>query len=182
VTLALVGLCLLLACAGEPVTRHLAWDRGALLDGQLWRLWTGHLVHFGASHALADALALGAAGVLVEPWMGSRRYACGLFVSAALVSVALLPMSALDEYRGASSMAMLAAAMACVLAGRRHPALRLPLAAAALALGVKTLYEALGHPGLPSSLPAGIAVAWQAHALGAALGVALAYIPLKRAW
>lgn len=32
----------------------LLYDRAALLEGQLWRVWTGHLVHFGWAHCLVD--------------------------------------------------------------------------------------------------------------------------------
>jgi rhombotail lipoprotein len=45
VTFALGGICLLLACAGEPAAAGLGWDRAAILQGELWRLWSGHLVH-----------------------------------------------------------------------------------------------------------------------------------------
>ncbi len=32
----------------------LLYDRTAIIDGQWWRLWTGHLVHFGWPHFVAD--------------------------------------------------------------------------------------------------------------------------------
>jgi rhomboid family GlyGly-CTERM serine protease len=32
----------------------LIYDRAALADGELWRIWTGHLVHFGWPHFVAD--------------------------------------------------------------------------------------------------------------------------------
>ena len=32
----------------------LVYDRTALVHGELWRLWTGHLVHFSNSHLLLD--------------------------------------------------------------------------------------------------------------------------------
>lgn len=33
----------------------LIYDRGAIATGQFWRLWTGHFVHFGWPHFIADA-------------------------------------------------------------------------------------------------------------------------------
>lgn len=33
----------------------LIYDRPAVLRGEFWRLWTGHLVHFGWPHLVADA-------------------------------------------------------------------------------------------------------------------------------
>jgi rhomboid family GlyGly-CTERM serine protease len=33
----------------------LIYDRTAVAQGEIWRLWTGHLVHFGWPHFIADA-------------------------------------------------------------------------------------------------------------------------------
>jgi rhomboid family GlyGly-CTERM serine protease len=34
---------------------RLIYDRTAVAQGEIWRLWTGHLVHFGWPHFIADA-------------------------------------------------------------------------------------------------------------------------------
>jgi len=47
----------------------LIYDRTALEQGQLWRAWTGHLVHFGWPHLVVDAGLLTILG-----WFGERRY------------------------------------------------------------------------------------------------------------
>jgi rhomboid family GlyGly-CTERM serine protease len=41
-------------CAGawRPL---LIYDRDAIVQGEWWRIWTGHLVHFGWPHLVADA-------------------------------------------------------------------------------------------------------------------------------
>ncbi|MGA3006902.1 MAG: rhombosortase [Opitutaceae bacterium] len=36
----------------EPL---LVYDRTAVVQGEFWRIWTGHLVHFGWPHFIADA-------------------------------------------------------------------------------------------------------------------------------
>ncbi|MCS0588413.1 rhombosortase [Massilia norwichensis] len=165
------AICLLLACAGEPVTAGLEWERMAILHGEVWRLLSGHVVHFSLSHAGADALGLIAAGLVAEPLIGSRRFALILGGGALLVSLGLLALApGLFEYRGASGLAMLAAVLGGVLAWRRHPASRAILACAGLALASKTLWEACAHTAAFTELPAGVAVAWQAHLLGAVLG------------
>jgi rhomboid family GlyGly-CTERM serine protease len=185
VTLALGAICLLLACTGEPVAVGLAWERSAILHGELWRLWTGHLVHFSASHAGADGLALVALGLLAEPLIGSRRYARVLAGGAVAISLGLLALApGLHEYRGASALAVLSAVLGGVLAWRRYPASRPMLCCAALALASKTLWEAFAHTAAFTDLPAGVEVAWQAHLLGALLGVLAASarrFPLQRA-
>jgi len=39
----------------HPAWRSLLlYDRAAIADGQWWRLWSGHLVHFGWPHFVAD--------------------------------------------------------------------------------------------------------------------------------
>ena len=66
----------------------LLYDRAPLADGQFWRIWTGHLVHFGWPHFLADTGLL-----LIVGWFAERshpvftRLACLLmpaFISASI--------------------------------------------------------------------------------------------------
>ncbi len=51
----------LFALAALVIQAHAGWrtsllfDRVAIADGQWWRLWSGHLVHFGWPHFVADA-------------------------------------------------------------------------------------------------------------------------------
>jgi rhomboid family GlyGly-CTERM serine protease len=167
-----VGLiCLLLACGGEPLAAGLAWERGALLHGELWRLWTGHLVHFSFSHACTDALVLLAMGWLAEPLVGTRRFALVLGGGAFMLSLGLLAIApGLNEFRGASGLAVLAAVLGGLLAWERYPASRPILACAAVGLASKTLWEAFAHTSAFTELPPGVTVAWQAHVLGALLG------------
>jgi rhomboid family GlyGly-CTERM serine protease len=175
VTLVIGAACLLLAIAGEPLASSLAWQRGAILHGEVWRLWSGHLVHYSASHGAADALALLATGMLAEPLAGSRRYALVLLGGAALISLGLLAcVPELYEYRGASGLAMLAAALAGVLLWRHRLAARPLIQVAGLALALKMLWDANGHTLTLAGLPTGVVVSWQAHLLGALVGVGAA--------
>jgi rhomboid family GlyGly-CTERM serine protease len=52
----------LLWLGGEPVRAALRYERAAILDGELWRLLTGHLVHFDLRHLLLN---LGGAALMV---------------------------------------------------------------------------------------------------------------------
>jgi rhomboid family GlyGly-CTERM serine protease len=47
----------------------LLYDRPALADGELWRIWTGHVVHFGWPHFLVDAGLL-----LIVGWFAEQRH------------------------------------------------------------------------------------------------------------
>jgi rhomboid family GlyGly-CTERM serine protease len=44
----------------------LIYDRSAIFSGEIWRMFTGHLVHFSTSHLFYDSLALGIAGWIIE--------------------------------------------------------------------------------------------------------------------
>ena len=66
----------------------LIYDRPAIVHGQYWRIWTGHLVHFGWPHFIADAGLLFILGWLLEhkhPWF-SRL---GLVLMPAFISAVL---------------------------------------------------------------------------------------------
>lgn len=175
VTLALAGACVVPACAGEAAVHALAWERSAILHGEIWRLWSGHLVHYSLSHGAADVLAFLATGILAEPVIGSRRFAAILAGGALLISLGLLQfVPALEEYRGASGLAMLVTALAGVLVWRRQPNMRWLVGAVGLALAVKLLGDAGDDTLTLAALPVGVAVSWQAHALGGLLGVCAA--------
>jgi rhomboid family GlyGly-CTERM serine protease len=59
--LAAVGM-VLLWLGGEPVRAALRYERAAILDGEVWRLLTGHLVHFDLRHLVLN---LAGAGLMV---------------------------------------------------------------------------------------------------------------------
>jgi rhomboid family GlyGly-CTERM serine protease len=44
----------------------LVYDRPAILSGEIWRMFTGHWVHFSTSHLVYDLLAFGIAGWIIE--------------------------------------------------------------------------------------------------------------------
>lgn len=137
-----------------------------------WRLWTGHLVHYGWGHALANTVALGAPWVLVP--RGERlRLAWILVLLAPLLSLLLLPsLPAGAAYRGASGLACaLWAFVGLRLAGqpasRRSGALLLLGLVLKLGLEVALGSGLLAAPGGWHSLPA-------AHLWGGLLGAGLA--------
>ncbi|HEY8995742.1 MAG TPA: rhombosortase [Lacunisphaera sp.] len=48
---------------------HLLYDRAAIAGGDWWRIWTGHLVHFGWPHLVVDAGLL-----LIVGWIAEKDY------------------------------------------------------------------------------------------------------------
>ncbi|MCM2249983.1 MAG: rhomboid family intramembrane serine protease [Geothrix sp.] len=136
-----------------------------------WRLWTGHLVHFGGTHALANAIALAVPWILATA-RDRRKLALATVFIPPLLSLLLLPSLAGAEYRGASGLACALWA----LAGLGHLLRRESASVGALllsGLALKLVLElALGTPFLAQaegwqSLP-------QAHVWGALLGLGAA--------
>ena len=169
-TLALA--CLVLVLAPSALTDTLAYDRPAILSGQFWRLWTGHLVHFSLRHALADASVLFLLGLVLEPLLGTRRLCIALAGGAALISVGLLLcVPDLRQYRGASGLDMLMAARTLMFLWRSGDIARPWLAFFAILMAFKILAEAFDVSlGFAGSL-GDVVVVWQAHLLGALCGV-----------
>lgn len=170
-TLAACAACILLALAPDMAGAQLAYHRHAIANGELWRLWTAHLVHFSFAQAVADAAVLLACGALAEQAIGSRRMAWLLLCAAPLVSAGLFALApSMAEYRGASALATACAVLAAALLWRLGPWWRLGTAAAATAFATRTLLEAVSMPISPATLPDGVVVAWQSHLLGALAG------------
>jgi len=164
-----------LALLPESVASQLAYDRGAILSGELWRLWSGHFVHFSLQHALGDALVLFAMGALVEQVAGTRRLALALGFGAPLISLGLLAIApALGEYRGGSGLGVMFAVAAGATLWSESARWKAAIGVVAVAFAAKTICEASGLSFDATTLPDGVAVAWQAHALGALLGALLA--------
>lgn len=172
------GIGLALACllaSVWPDPAGLSLIREAALAGQIWRLWTGHLVHFSLAHGLVDGAALLLCAVAAERLLGRRFVLYSVCLGLPLLSLGLLlGLPDLTEYRGASGWAVGLAAAAATALWRQNPARR-PLVLALTALYLtKMVLDAWAEAA--SALPSGITVVWQAHLLGAILGALGAWL------
>ena len=173
-----IGLLLPVACgllflAPDGVGACLSFDRQALSSGEIWRLWTGHLVHFSAPHAMADLVVLLAAATIAEREIGTRRTALVLLVGAPLISLGLaLLLPELAIYRGSSALSVLLGGIGGALIWQRAPRLRRVLTGRAGVLSAKIVLDAAGWLPELSCVPDGVRVAWQAHAMAAILAAA----------
>lgn len=164
-----------------PETGLFAYDRSAILAGEIWRLWTGHWVHFSIQQFFMDVSTLLLVGLLAEREFGARLTALVLWLGMPAISLGLLLLAPdLHEYRGASALAVLLAWFAGSALWFRPCKLRLGLAVLGLVWTVKTVLEAAGWVSDVASLPADVRVAWQAHGLGAVIGWACARFQLNR--
>lgn len=154
--------------------------RGGLRDGELWRLWTGHLAHYSVYHFAVDAGTFLLLGTLYERRYGTRRWALLTGVSALAVSLVFLAGErAFESYRGLSGVDCAAFAAALTVEARRS--MRAAAVMGAL-FAAKLIWEQvtggflfpsadLGSMGLP---------VLSAHTVGAAAGLGMSILTWRR--
>ena len=170
---------LLFALPAVIVALASAWHRQLLLDrypvttdGEIWRLWTGHWVHFSVSHLVWNLAALLAAGAWLE------RVRPGLLLRHALVaapvigSAVLVFEPGLQAYGGLSGLAT----GVVVLLGLhqvREPGAGRWLWAGVLALvALKTVRDSVAPAAVLADFgPSEIRPSFVAHAAGAGAAV-----------
>ena len=172
--------------AGRLVTA-LQYDRTAVLNGEVWRIITGNMVHWSPEHFALDVSVFLVVGFLFEP-MIHRAYPWLIFASALAVGVAVfLFQPELTVYRGLSGVdsGQFAAALGieCLVACREKRRWLWAAPATAIFLA-KIVYEctsgrlffdteSLGSIGLPVPM---------AHAAGvsAVMGLVVICLWMKR--
>ena len=160
----------LLEIGAAPFRLALRYDREALLDGELWRLLTGHLVHLGPSHMAMNVVALAVLVLVLGPLLRARDWLiAGLAAALAIDLGLLLAHPGVAWYVGLSGVLHGFWSAAAV----RGWALRRPEAAVlALLLVAKLGYEIVVGPVPMTGAVAQGPVVTAAHAWGA-LGGAL---------
>ena len=158
-------------------TDVLTYDRSAIADGQLWRLFTGHLTHWNLDHLLWDVLAFFALGALIEQ-RSRRTFLAALGLSTVAISATLMVgQPALIEYRGLSGIdSGLFTAAAVLLFGevwrKGKKLLAGAIVLAMLGFLAKIAYElTTGATLFVDSAAAGFVPLPLAHAVGGAAGI-----------
>lgn len=107
VTLLLIAVALVIA-AWPDARLALIYDRDAILAGEIWRLFTGHLVHLSIRHLAFDLIGFGVAGCMIEARrMPSFGWLCG--VVPCLSSGLMLWLNpTMSQYAGLSGLALAA--------------------------------------------------------------------------
>jgi membrane associated rhomboid family serine protease len=85
-TYILIGICVVAALGdlfggGNQLTDDGALSRAAIQDGEYWRLLTAGFLHDGLAHLLFNMFGLWILGSILEPAIGTRRFAVIYFVS-----------------------------------------------------------------------------------------------------
>lgn len=147
------------ASTGEFAASHLEFDRLAILNGEWWRLLTGHLTHFGWWHLTTNLIYLSALVFLVgqlavRGWLGYMA-----FVAVVVPVVLLIEPEPLEKYRGISALLYgLTVWCSLVLAeqGRRY------LYCVPVLIIIFISFDLLGYS-IPRNLPAGVTAYPFAH-------------------
>lgn len=159
----LCGGSVLLALGGDPVRFALRYERHPVLEGELWRLVTGHLVHGTPAHLLLNMAGVGLMGALFP-----RDYSLGQWLIVLLASLAAIDLGfvlfepQLQWYVGLSGV-LHGALAAGAVAWWRHESRGLALALSVVLLG-KLVWEQW-HGALP--LSGDMPVIVDAHLYGA---------------
>lgn len=167
----LLALPALLPDAAQP---WLEYRREAVLSGEVWRLFSGHLVHWTPRHALQDGIALLVLAWSLEP-LGAARHLWRTLALASLVLSLFLAIAVpeMAAYRGASGLALTLAGLLIAALWRQRPAWRRGIFLGVALLAGKLFADAQGFGPDLTGLPDGITVAWQVHAAGLGLGLLL---------
>ena len=163
-------LCVLLQGAG--LVELLRFDRGAIAEGQWWRLLSGNFVHLGTSHLSMNLVGLALVVALVWPGFGAAEWALLTLLSSLVVGAGLYRLNPeIGWYVGFSGTLHGLVAAGCLADLRRYPrsaALLLALVAGKLA------WEQLAGALPGSEATAGGRVVVDAHLYGALGGAAVA--------
>jgi rhomboid family GlyGly-CTERM serine protease len=174
-TIAVAALALIAFCSTR-LSDLLIYRRSLILTGQLWRSWSGHIVHYGWSHLFWDLAVFVPTGIWLERF--NPRCARWLYILAPLfISESMLAFDpSMERYAGLSGLASgTLVALACFQLRRKDEPVWLWWAVLAL-LAVKVLLELIkGAPLLVGDFK-GIRNVPQAHIVGALTGAACCFL------
>ena len=163
---------------GSDVTLWLRYDRNAILSGEVWRIFTGHLAHMSWTHLMMNILGLALVWGLFDRHLPAKRWIHAIFFSAFGTSLLLLVVdSHLRWYVGLSGVLHGMFIVGCLYdmkTGRWDSKLLLVLIIA------KLLWEQLVGPLPGSETAAGGSVVVDAHLFGAFMGL-ITYFVFRRA-
>jgi len=176
----MVGLLFILATAavwflGPDQFDRLAFDRFAILNGEWWRLWSSHLVHYSRGHMIADVGTLFFLALVVGRFTKVLHLLLAfLFAMPVITALVVLMVPALEHFRGASAMVMMLWMVVSwyLIVESKGFNFQFVLGYCLLAVLIgKIAVEYLGL--MPSSLdmPRGYIPPWQVHIFGALVGL-----------
>ncbi len=159
----------LIALIGSDANHWLRFDRAALLNGEVWRLISGHFAHLGWSHLVMNVFGLILIWVLFNNTAPDRRWVMLLLLSSLGTSLLLLWLNpALQWYVGLSGVLHAFFVFGClneINTGRQSSWILLAVVVA------KLIWEQIAGPLPGSEQSAGGNVIVDAHFYGAIIGL-----------
>ncbi len=161
-------------CALQYFSGGLELDRQRVLSGEMWRIWTGHLVHTDMSHLSLNILAALVIYFAFFSKIKSGELLAASFVFTALISVAMLRIyPGLDWYNGLSGLLhALAACFSIRMVSNGDRVYWAGLGIVWLKVLVETTRANLGYEYLIGDMT----VITEAHLIGASIGTITAVI------
>ena len=176
----LIGLAAVLVFFFPATSAPLIYQRGLILDGEIWRAWTGHLVHLGPSHLVWDLAVFLVAGCWLERLRpkGARWF---YLVSPLVIATVLLGFDpGLERYAGLSGVATgVLVFLACLQLGESRAEPRWFWLAVLALVALKIGLETVTHTPLLVSGFSGARVVPLAHVSGAICGLATWAISIR---
>jgi rhomboid family GlyGly-CTERM serine protease len=175
----LLALVLAIMLGGEHAFAWLRYERASVLDGEVWRLLTGHLVHADGSHLLWNVLGLVLVFALFTGEYSAREWLAITLGSTAAIDLGFLALEPqIAWYVGLSGVlhGLMAAGLAAWLRVRRDP---LTVSVAVLFIA-KLVWEHLRGPLPFTAETLTVPVVHEAHSYGAIGGLLCAIVMLAR--
>ncbi|MDG2170066.1 MAG: rhombosortase [Opitutales bacterium] len=168
-----------LALFPDTFASALQYDRELILEGEYWRLFTGHFVHWNSAHLLWDVVVFFACGLFLE-WVRRSLWVSVLILAPVTISLALLVLQPdMNYYRGLSALDMSLFAAICLQAMsfcrlKKKSALLLMWGFAFVTSVLKPVMETvLGGTFFVSHFGEGVEASPLSHLLGVLVAVAL---------
>lgn len=172
----LCGASVLLAWGGDAARLALRYERTAVMGGEFWRLFTGHLVHGTPAHLALNLAGLGLIAALFPRDYSLRQWLLILLASVAAIDAGFVLFEPqLQWYVGLSGV-LHGALAAGAVAWWRHESRLLALALTAVLVGKLTWEQLQGALPLSGDMP----VIVDAHLYGAVGGLSASL--LSRLW
>jgi rhomboid family GlyGly-CTERM serine protease len=160
--------CIVLAAGGDEWRELARYERGAIEQGEYWRLLSGHLVHLGFGHLWPNLAALVVIGALFDDVFGNADWWRVTLTSAAAIDLGLYLFDPdVRWYVGLSGVLHGFVAAGALELLQRRQALGAVLA---LSLAAKLAFEQIVGPVPFTAAAVGGPVVIAAHLYGAAGG------------
>ena len=178
VPVVIIALAVVIAAFGAAATERLKYDRLAIIDGEYWRLLSGHFVHLGPEHLL-----LNLAGLVLVWLLVGRQYTTPQWIIVTAFSLVVINLGFwfLDPnliwYVGLSGLLhglLIAGAISGIKTQPVESIIML------VAVAAKLIYEQFMGPLPGSEATAGGAVITNAHLYGAFGGAIVAGLLWRR--